>query len=93
MFEKIQFATLSTVKTFSKSLGIIVYFRCRRFLTCYKLAGAWARVQAILTKLKEITAPPSWTKACKTIVLFSKFFFVPYTQRKLNIWTTPSYST
>ena len=35
----------------------------------------------------QIIAPPSWSKACQTIVLWNFYNFVPNTQRKSNIWT------
>ena len=39
-----------------------------------------------LLRRTKITAPPSWTKAWKTIVLSLKFFFVPLAQLFWIIW-------
>ena len=45
-----------------------------------------------ISQIKEITTPPSWTKAFKNNSSLYKFFLLSNAQRKSNIWTTSSYS-
>ena len=76
-----------TVKRFCL-LFILVFRRARK-----KTGRRSGARSSYISQTKEIIAPPSWTKAFKNNSSLFKFFFASNTQRKSNIWTTPSYST